>query len=187
MWPISSQRCAAGTFAAFRLAPRTKPDYLKHIAKIEAAKLTEKGPAFGAYPIEVVDEPKIRRRLLDWRDTLAKSSPRQADATFSVLRIILEWGRDRGMLAHNHSTRPKKVYRADRSDKLWLSADLGAFNAVASDEMKLALALALWTGQRQADLLKLGWSSYDGERLSFRQGKRRRKVDMRAPLRSRSS
>ena len=147
------------------LAPRTKSDYLKAIIKIETVKLTENTPAFATYPIEVVDDPKIRLRLLDWRDSMAKSSPRQADATLGVLRIILEWGRDRGLLSHNHATRPKKVYRADRSDKLWLPNDLAAFRSSASDEMLLALELALWTGQRQADLLKLGWSSYDGAEL----------------------
>jgi integrase len=47
--------------------------------------------------------------------------------------------------------------------------------------MRLALELALWTGQRQGDILRLGWSSYDGKRLSLRQGKRRRKVDMPVP------
>jgi integrase len=31
-----------------------------------------------------------------------------------------------------------------------------------SQEIKLALVLALWTGQRQGDLLRLPWSAYDG-------------------------
>lgn len=161
-----------------KLAPRTKLDYLHHIARIEAAKLTDKAPAFGTYPLEVIADPKIRKRLLDWRDTLAKSSPRQADATFAVLRILLEWALDRGMISHNHAIRPKKVYKADRSDKLWLPEHLDAFRAVASPELRLALELALWTGQRQSDLLKLGWSSYQEGRITFRQGKRKRKVDM---------
>jgi integrase len=113
---------------------------------------------------------------------MRKRSPRQADATFGVLRIILEWGRDRGLLSHNHATRPKKVYKVDRSEKIWLEADLEAFRAVAPHEMRVALELALWTGQRQADLLKLGWSAYKDGRLSFRQGKRHRKVDMPVPL-----
>lgn len=164
------------------LAVRTKADYQIHLARIEAAKLAENMPALGAYPLAVIDDPKIRKRLLDWRDTLAKSSPRQADATFGVLRIVLEWARDRGMISHNHATRPKKVYKADRSDKLWLPEHIEAFRAVASDEMRLALDLALWTGQRQTDLLKLGWSSYKDGRLTFRQGKRKRKVDMPAPV-----
>ena len=160
------------------LAVRTKADYLKAIAKIETAKLTDKAPALGTYPLEVIDDPKIRRRFLDWRDKMAKSSPRQADATLGVLRIILEWGRDRGHLAHNHATRPKKVYKADRSEKLWLPTDIEAFRAVAPAGVRLAFELALGTGQRKGDLLRLGWSSYDGARIRFRQGKRKRLVDM---------
>jgi len=163
------------------LAPRTKRDYEQHLATIAKAKLTEKSPAFSTYPLELLDDPKIRRRLLDWRDRRAESSPRQADAIFGVLRIILEWARDRGVISNNHATRPKKVYKVDRGEKIWLSADLEAFRKVASPEMRLALELALWTGQRQGDLLKLGWSSYNDGRISFRQGKRNRKVDMPVP------
>jgi integrase len=164
-----------------RLGKRTKSDYLLHLDKIAAAKLLKKGPEFATVPLSVIDDPKIRKSLLDWRDTLAESSPRQADATFGVLRILLEWARDRGMISNNHATRPKKVYKADRSEKLWLPEHVEAFRAVADDEMRLALDLALWTGQRQSDVLKLGWSSYKDGRLSFRQGKRKRKVDMPVP------
>jgi len=93
-----------------RLAPRTKIDYSAAIAKIEKK--------WGTCPLEALDDPRIRRRFLDWRDQMAKSSPRQADAVFAVLRLMLELGRDRGDLAVNHATRPKKVYRSDRSGKL---------------------------------------------------------------------
>ncbi|GBD47797.1 phage integrase [Methylopila sp. Yamaguchi] len=31
--------------------------------------------------------------------------------------------------------------------------------------------MALWTGQRQGDLLRLPWSAYDGERITLKQGK----------------
>ncbi|MFN3457499.1 MAG: tyrosine-type recombinase/integrase [Novosphingobium sp.] len=163
------------------LAVRTRADYEGHIDKIAAAKLLEKGPVFATYPLAAIDDPKIRKRLLDWRDKMAEASPRQADATFGVLRIVLEWARDRGMISHNHATRPKKVYKADRSDKLWLPEHIEAFRAVADAEMELALDLALWTGQRQTDVLKMGWSSYKDGRLVFRQGKRKRKVDMPVP------
>lgn len=160
------------------LGPRTKKDYLYHLLRIERAQLIKNGPTLNTYPLEAIDDPKIRKRLLDWRDTLAKSSPRQADATFGVLRIILEWARDRGMISHNHATRPKKVYKADRSDKLWLPEHVEAFRAAAPHELRMALELALWTGQRQSDLLKLSWSSYKDGRLSFRQGKKKRRIDM---------
>lgn len=161
-----------------KLGERTKRDYLTHLDRIAVTKLTKNGPEFATFPLEAVESPKIRKLLLDWRDERAKASPRQADAAFGVLRILLEWGRDRGMLAHNHATRPKKVYKADRSEKLWLPAHLEAFRAVASPEIRMALELALWTGQRQSDLLRMEWSKYHDGRLIFRQGKRNRLVNM---------
>ena len=161
-----------------KLAPRTRADYLAHLAKIEAAQLVAKGPVLGTYPLDAINDPKIRRRFLDWRDRMAERSPRQADQTLGLLHIVLEFGRDRGIIAHNHASRPKKVYRADRSDKVWLTDYLTAFRAVAPAEMRLALELALWTGQRQGDLLRLPWTAYKDGRLTFRQGKRHRKVDM---------
>ncbi|OKP79294.1 hypothetical protein BTE77_08295 [Ensifer adhaerens] len=35
-----------------------------------------------------------------------------------------------------------------------------AFNAFAPEELKLALLMGLWTGQRKGDLLSLRWSAY---------------------------
>ena len=131
-----------------RLAPRTKLDYMAAKDKIDAK--------WGTYPLDVIEDPKIRPRFLDWRDEMGQRSPRQADAVFGVLRLILEWGRDRGLIGLNHATRPKKLYRSNRSDKLWLPEHLTAFRSVASPQMRLALELALWTGQRQSDLLRLG-------------------------------
>lgn len=153
-----------------KLAPRTKSDYTRAIAAIDTK--------WGAAPLEVIEDPKVRRGFLDWRDTMATASPRQADATLGVLRIIIEWGRDRGILSHNHATRPKKVYKADRSDHLWLPPHIDAIRAVAPADVLLAFELALGTGQRKGDLLKLPWTAYDGKRIRFRQGKRRRLVDM---------
>lgn len=161
-----------------RLAPRTQKDYLEHLDKIAATKLAGVKVELATYPLSAIDDPRIRRDLLGWRDKMAETSPRQADARFGVLRIILEWARDRGMIANNHATRPKKVYKADRADKLWLPEHIEAFRAVADEPLKLALDLALWTGQRQGDLLKLCWTSYKDGRLTFRQGKRKRKIDM---------
>lgn len=153
-----------------KLAPRTKADYLKHIARIEAE--------FASASLDAIEDPKMRRYFLEWRDTLAKASPRQADSTMAVLRVVLEWARNRGRIGINHAIRPKKVYRADRSDRLWLPPHIERFRESAPADMRLAFELALGTGQRQADVLKLAWSSYDGTRIRFRQGKRHRLVDM---------
>nr|WP_281397193.1 tyrosine-type recombinase/integrase [Kaustia mangrovi] len=62
---------------------------------------------------------------------------------------------------------------------IWLPEHVEAFNKVASPEMKLALVLALHTGQRQGDLLKLAWGSYDGTHIAVRQGKTGRDVKVK--------
>jgi integrase len=40
----------------------------------------------------------------------------------------------------------------------------------------MAAVLALWTGQRQGDLLRLPWSAYDGKFIRLRQSKTGRRV-----------
>jgi integrase len=65
----------------------------------------------------------------------------------------------------NPCERGGRLYAADRGDKIWTEADVARLLAAASREMELALILALWTGQRQGDLLTLPWSAYDGSHL----------------------
>ncbi|MDQ3533926.1 MAG: integrase, partial [Actinomycetota bacterium] len=42
---------------------------------------------------------------------------------------------------------------------------------VAPIELQRALIIALHTGQRQGDILRLAWSGYDGTGITLRQGK----------------
>lgn len=72
--------------------------------------------------------------------------------------------------AGRHAREAKRHY-GTRADKVWSDGDLEAFMAVARPEMRLALMLALWTGQRQGDLLRLPWSAYDGRYIRLKQSK----------------
>jgi integrase len=64
-----------------------------------------------------------------------------------------------------------QLYRGSRADKIWTAADETAFLERAPAHLHLPLVLALWTGQRQGDLLRLPWSAYDGAHIRLRQGK----------------
>ena len=55
--------------------------------------------------------------------------------------------------------------------KVWTADDEAAFLNAAPRHLHLPLILALWTGQRQGDLLRLPWSAYDGSRIRLRQSK----------------
>jgi integrase len=79
-----------------------------------------------------------------------------------------------------------RLYRAGRSDKIWTVDDEAAFLRAAPAHLHLPLLLALWTGQRQGDLLRLPWSAYDDSHIRLRQGKggARIVIPVGAPLRA---
>jgi integrase len=73
----------------------------------------------------------------------------------------------------NVCERGGRLYDSDRSEIIWTAEDIKQFCAVASVELQAALLLALWTGQRQGDLLRLTWKDYDGSYIRMRQTKGR--------------
>lgn len=150
------------------LAPRTRKDYIRHIRKIEAE--------FGDFPIAALSDRRTRGEFLAWRDRMAAHSRRQADYVFATLAAIMVWAHDRGLVPANPCARPGKLYRASRSDSIWTDADEEALLNVAPDRIRLAYLLAIWTGQRQGDLLRLTWNAYDGSHIRLRQGKTGRRV-----------
>lgn len=145
------------------LAPRTRKDYDKLLLKIEAE--------FGDFPLAGLEDRRTRGEFLAWRDRLALKSRRQADYTYAVLARVMSWGHNRGMVAINPCERAGRVYRALRVHNVWQDNDEQAFFLAAPSHLHLALKLALWTGQRQGDLLSLTWAAYDGTYIRLKQSK----------------
>ncbi len=148
------------------LAPRTKDDYIKLIVKIEAE--------FAGFPLAAMPDKRTRGIFKEWRDKLAKASLRQADYAYTVLARILSWGLDRGIIDANPCERAGRLYTANRSEAVWTIEDEEAYLRVALDHLKLPLVMALWTGQREGDLLNLKWANYDGNHIRLIQGKTKR-------------
>ncbi len=170
-----------GTFAAWinayrasddfvLLADATRKDYLKQIAKIEAA--------FDDLPLAALRDPAVRAVFLDWRDDLAKRGKRQADYAMTVLARVLAWAVNRGLLAVNPAAKPGRRYQSNRAEIIWEPEHVERFLAHTSPELALALVLARDTAQRQGDLLKLTWSAYDGHSIKLKQSKRGAIVDV---------
>lgn len=148
------------------LAAKTKRDYLRYISMIEQE--------FGDMPIAALSDPEVRGDFKAWRDSFA-STPRKADLAWSVLARILSVAKDRGRIPVNPCEKGGRLYESDRSEMIWTAEHIRRFCAVASPELQLALLLALWTGQRQGDLLRLTWNNYDGQTIKLRQSKSGRK------------
>jgi len=145
------------------LAPKTAKDYRRILAQIDRA--------FGDCPTAALEDPRIRGDFLEWRDELAKVAPRSADYTFTVFARVLSFGVNRGKIATNLLQRPGRVWKGSRSDKIWTEDDEAKLLAVASPRITLAFLIALWTAQRQGDVLRLTWNAYDGEFIRLKQSK----------------
>jgi integrase len=144
-------------------ALRTRQSYDEHLAHI--------AHVWGAMPLDVVDDRSFRRGIKEERDRIADRSERGADYFVAVLSIVLSHAVDEGLIDHNYAKGVRRLYKADRADKVWSDADIAAFQVVASPALRLAVRLALDTGQRQGDLLRLPWSAFDGSTISLRQSK----------------
>lgn len=160
------------------LAARTQADYVRNIRVIEKE--------YGTLPLIALPDPATRGDMLDWRDKMAKRSRRQADYVFATLAAILAWAKDRGRVTVNPCERPGKVYRSNRAESVWSQDDEKALLEVAPDRMRQAYMLAVWTGQRQGDLIRLTWRAYDGKFIRLRQSKtaKRITIPVGAPLKA---
>lgn len=141
---------ASMEYAALRL--RTQQDYAKKLTAIRAR--------FGACSLAELDDRRFTRAVFAWRDA-ARSKPRSADYRLQVLKLVLSWARRRGMIDFNRAAAMGCLYRSRRRHCSWSDEQIEAFKAAAPPHLKLALVLALETGQRQADLLTLDWASIE--------------------------
>ena len=149
------------------LSDATKRAYTAYLRMIEAE--------FGNMPIEALSDPEVRGEFKRWRDGMA-DTPRKADYAWTTLARVLSVAHDRGRIPVNPCQRGGRLYEADRTEKVWTEDDIARLLAVASPNFAMAALLALWTGQRQGDLLRLPWSAYDGKYIRLRQSKTGRRV-----------
>jgi len=111
-------------------------------------------------PVAALADRRVRGEFKSWREKFG-NTPRKADYAWTTFARIMSFAKDRGIIATNPCERGGRLYVADRRDKIWSEQDIAAVLAVASSEIQLALILALWSGQRQGDLLRLPWSAYE--------------------------
>jgi integrase len=141
----------------------TRKGYDWAIARIE--------DKYGSAPLATIAAKGSRKTILKWRDEALGETPRAADLIIAVFSTILNFAKDREEIDRNPLEGVGRLSDGSRRDKVWTAAQLAAFRAKAPPRMVLAMELALWTGQRQGDLLRLTWGAYDGKYLTLKQEK----------------
>ncbi len=145
-----------------RLRATTQIDYRRWLDSIQEQ--------FGGRTFEEIEARAFSTEIFAWRDGWAHS-PRQADYAVAVFKLLLSWGCRRGLIDINRAARVDKLYRLTRRACSWSDEQIAAFMAEAPPNIQLALMLALETGQRQGDLIRLKWSDIEDGILHLQQSK----------------
>lgn len=148
-------------------AEASKRDYRRYLAAIEAK--------FGDMTLRAVQDPRARGIFKRWRDSMS-ATPRKADYAWTVLARVLSVAKDRGEITVNVCERGGRVYSGSRKDQIWTEDQIAAFAEKAPIHLRRAMNLALWTGQRQGDLLTMQWSAYTGDHIRLKQSKTEARV-----------
>lgn len=160
--------------AAFKASPEfeklsghTDRAYRRYLDQIQAE--------FGDLPLEALEDPEVRKDFIRWRNTM-RDRPRTADYAVGTLKRLLKWGVEEVRIKSNQAEPIGRLHSVDRSESIWEESDLKAFKAQASPELAWAVELAMYTGLRQGDLVRLPWSAFDGESFLYRTSKRNKTV-----------
>ena len=119
-----------------------------------------------------------------WRDTFM-STPEAANGTIKALRQVFAYAVEYGLHNQNPPALVRNLPSSGDGHVAWTEEDVENFEAVhpVGSAARLALALALHTGQRKSDLIRLGRQhirEYDGcIGLEFTQHKNRNRKPVR--------
>lgn len=138
--------------------------------------LSELERKFGKLPIRALESPRVRGVFLDYQEEIGRDRPREADNRLTVLSGVFSYAARKGRLKDNPLAGFERIYSSDRSEMIWAAGDIEAFMTTAPVELQQAMILALHTGQRYGDLIRLRWSDYSGETISLKQSKGKARV-----------
>lgn len=111
-------------------------------------------------PLAIFDDSRMIQKVVAWRDS-RRATPRAADNGITVLRALLKYGIQLGLLRINVAAGVGKLYKSgQRAEIIWTEEDIAAVRNVAEPEDRPiidAIELASVTGLRREDLAKLTW------------------------------
>lgn len=148
---------ASGEFAA--LAPATRQHYER---------------AFGMLSpnADVPLADVTRKALYVLRDKINAAHKRSAaNHVIKVLRLLFAWGMKRDLCDENPAAGVDKIRRprgAPVVNRPWSFAELDTVLAEAPSHLRVPIALAAYTGLREADLVRVNWACYDGRTFQAR-------------------
>jgi integrase len=149
-------------------AESTKREYLRMLRELDRR--------FGTMPRKALESERVNAVFIDYHEEIAQDRPREADNRMGLLSTVFGEAKRRGLIKRNPLEGFERAYSSDRSDIIWTEVDIRRFMNDAPLELQRAMILAIHTGQRYGDLIRLRWSDYDGEVIRLVQSKTQAKV-----------
>jgi integrase len=144
------------------LAPRTRGDYQKVFDYLKPLDGDPLITITSAYVIEARDAAfSVHKR-------------RFANYVLSVLRLLLKWGAVRDLVETNQAATVPKLRRprgTPQANRAWDPDECDAVLAAAAGGLKIGVALGMFAGMREGDVIRAQRSIYDGGWLRWSQGK----------------
>lgn len=110
-----------------------------------------------------------RPMVIAMRDKLY-DAPGKCREALSTLNNILKLAYDRGWVEQNVAAKVGELPPSKAIER-WQQDELDLFLSTAPWHLKNAMMLALYTGQRRSDLVKIRWPDYDGATIHVTQKK----------------
>jgi integrase len=144
------------------LSERTRSERARHLLKIETA--------WGELSVAGLEA----RHVLQLRDRHA-GTPGEANNIVRSLASLLSWSIPRGWRTHNPCTKIRML-RIGEGYAPWSWEEIEQFRTNARADLWWAASVALYSGQRQADVLGMLWSDIQEGLLSVTQNKTGKKL-----------
>lgn len=163
---------AGGTLGALIAAYAASPEFLGLAEKTrrDYRRILDWLAPLADQPLTAFDTP----RVMKIRDKAAKRGHRFPNYVLAVLSRLFSWGKPRGLTTANPVEDAERVRRPKgkpKGNRAWSEAELAWVLAAAPAQLQLAILLAAYTGQREADVVGMTWSAYDGQAIQVRQQK----------------
>jgi integrase len=116
-------------------------------------------------------QPRHIRKI---RNDIAAKSTTGADIAMSLISALWEFATEQlgvDELGADPTHGVKRVHRVAHEHEPWPLDLIERFLEQARPSLRWAVRLALYTGQRRSDLVKMRWSQFDGEFIEVRQQK----------------
>jgi integrase len=141
---------------------------------------------WGSLSLTEIEHRSFRSKLYDWRDEYA-DRPSEARNNIGTLCTVLNFAVDRGWIRDNPAAGMKALKTVRRhADDIWTQEGLTALLAASSPQLQDVIAVAVYTGLRESDVIRVaaidcpeGWISVIPKKTKHSSGVR---VELPYPL-----